>query len=387
MPKQILCVDFIKNIEKCKPKSGKITYFDTDIKGFLLELRSSGTGTFYFRYRDKGTKVCFERLGRLGEISVQEARAKAYELWKILQNGQSPRQDSHRIVDMPTVKKFAHEQYMPYARTHKRSWKTDAGILKNHILPRFGEKQLHLVRRADVVTMQKEHRQNGLEPATCNRILMLLKFMFSCAIRWEILPAGENPCTGVASFPISGGSERFLTRQEAKRLLHELDVTENVQIANIIRMLLFTGARKSEILLMRWEDCDLAARVLKVPLSKSNRVRYIPLSDAAIQVLRSIPRKVDIPWVFFNPKTGKPKVYIYRTWDRIRKKVGISDMRLHDLRHSFASFLVRSGRSLYEVQQLLGHHDPKITMRYAHLSPKHLVEAANVVGKIVTSSG
>ena len=107
------------------------------------------------------------------------------------------------------------------------------------------------------------------------------------------------------------------------------------------------------------------------------------MSDAAVELLQGLPRVDDIPWVFFNPKTRKPPVSIFYAWDSIRAKVGLKDVRLHDLRHSFASFLVNSGRSLYEVQRLLGHHDPKMTMRYAHLSPGALIEAANVVGDMV----
>ncbi|NCC85432.1 MAG: site-specific integrase, partial [Clostridia bacterium] len=93
-------------------------------------------------------------------------------------------------------------------------------------------------------------------------------------------------------------------------------------------------------------------------------------------------RDPELPWVFFNPKTKKPPVSIFYAWDTIRKRVGIPEVRLHDLRHSYASFLVNAGRSLYEVQKLLGHHDPKVTMRYAHLSPGALIDAANVVGKV-----
>lgn len=107
------------------------------------------------------------------------------------------------------------------------------------------------------------------------------------------------------------------------------------------------------------------------------------LSDAAIDLLQSLPREDDIPWVFFNPKTRKPPVSIFCAWDTIRKKVGLPEVRLHDLRHSFASFLVNSGRSLYEVQTLLGHHNPKVTMRYAHLSPGALIDATNIVGNVL----
>lgn len=151
-------------------------------------------------------------------------------------------------------------------------------------------------------------------------------------------------------------------------------------------MLLYTGARKREVLDARWEHVDFKRRLLTVPLSKSGKPRHILLSHAAIELLKSLPRKADVPWVFFNPKTREPPVSIFCAWDSIRKKVGLPDVRLHDLRHSFASFLVNSGRSLYEVQTLLGHHNPKVTMRYAHLSPDALVDATNIVGSLLGRS-
>ena len=104
------------------------------------------------------------------------------------------------------------------------------------------------------------------------------------------------------------------------------------------------------------------------------------------EIYRKKVAQPDIPWVFFNPKTKKPPVSIFYAWDSIRKKVGLGEVRLHDLRHSYASFLVNAGRSLYEVQKLLGHHDPKVTMRYAHLSPQAMLEAVNVVGNVVAGA-
>jgi len=161
-----------------------------------------------------------------------------------------------------------------------------------------------------------------------------------------------------------------------------------VQVGQVIRLLLYTGARKREILDARWDEIDWNRRLLMIPAarSKSKKVHYIPLSDAAIELLQSLPRQDDIPWVFFNPKTKKPPVSIFYAWDSIRKKVGLGEVRLHDLRHSYASFLVNAGRSLYEVQKLLGHHDPKVTMRYAHLSPQAMLEAVNVVGNVVAGA-
>jgi len=157
----------------------------------------------------------------------------------------------------------------------------------------------------------------------------------------------------------------------------------NVQVTQVVALLLLTGARKREVLDARWECVDLRRRLLTVPVSKSGRPRHIALSDAAVKLLEGLPREEGMPWVFFNPKTRKPPVSIFYAWDTIRKRAGLAGVRLHDLRHSFASFLVNSGRSLYEVQKLLGHYDPRVTMRYAHLSPGALIEAANIVGNLV----
>jgi integrase len=167
-----------------------------------------------------------------------------------------------------------------------------------------------------------------------------------------------------------------------------LDASSQAQVAQVIRLLLYTGARKREILDCRWEEIDLNRQLLTVPAtrSKSKKPRLIPLSDAAIELLQSLPRPPDMPWVFFNPRTGKPPVSIFYAWDTIRRRAQLSDLRLHDLRHSYASFLINAGRTLYEVQRLLGHHDPKVTMRYAHLSPQSMRDAVNLVGNLVRGS-
>ena len=146
-----------------------------------------------------------------------------------------------------------------------------------------------------------------------------------------------------------------------------------------IRLLLLTGARKSEVLKARWEHVRLDLRLLIVPLSKSGKPRHIPLSDEAITVIRSIPRQQGLPWLFPGHAPGKPLSDLYLFWNRLRRELGLADVRIHDLRHTFASFLVNAGHSLYEVQKLLGHGDPRTTMRYAHLGQASLVAAAQTV--------
>lgn len=148
--------------------------------------------------------------------------------------------------------------------------------------------------------------------------------------------------------------------------MHELKRSPRPE-ALALRLLLLTGARKSEILRARWENVHLDQRLLVVPLSKSGRPRRIPLSQEAVAVIRAVRRKPGLPWLFPGRAAERPLSDLYVFWNRLRRRLGLADVRVHDLRHTFASFLVNAGRSLYEVQRLLGHSDPRTTMRYAHL--------------------
>ena len=384
MPVQILTTQFLSTLPGIVPQRGTVAYFDTEIKGFMLEHRAGGGATYYFRYRDAAQKVRLSRIGRLADVSLADARARAHAMRQMLQDGGDPGVERHRFRDMPTLAELVSDRYLPYAKLRKRSWATDECMLRLHLLPAFGEYRLSRIRRADVVRLMHEAREKGYAAGTCNRMLVLLKFVLNCAIRWDLMPPG-NPCEGVEPFDDQGARERYLSADEVRRLFEELDDNANVQVGQVIRLLLLTGARKREVLDARWSEIDMSRRLLTVAASrsKSKKPRHIPLSDAAVELLRTLPRHEGVPWVFFNPRTGKPPVSIFYAWDSIRRKVGLEEVRLHDLRHSYASFLVNAGRSLYEVQRLLGHHDPKVTMRYAHLSPQAMLEAVNVVGEVV----
>ena len=383
MPVQNLTTTFIATLEHNPPPAKRMEYCDTELTGFFLEYRGNGKGTYYFRYRDGNKKTRLVRLGKLTEIPLADARTKAHQLRRQVDAGENPQQDG-TPYEVPTLRTFVSDRYLPYVKEYKRSWDTDETNLRLHLLPVFGDKKMDRITRGEVTALHQHLKQQGYAAGTCNRILVLLKFVFNCAIRWDALPSGSvNPCVGVTPFADHGGRERYLTDEEVKRLLVELDSTRQTMVAQIVKLLLYTGARRSEIVNARWEYVDLGQQVLTVPLSKSGKPRHIALSDAAVALLREVPRQPEIPWMFFNPRTGKPPVSIYYAWNTIRIKARIPDVRLHDLRHSYASFLVRAGRSLYEVQKLLGHYDPKVTMRYAHLSPRSLVDAANVVADVI----
>jgi len=151
--------------------------------------------------------------------------------------------------------------------------------------------------------------------------------------------------------------------------------------------LIYTGARKREVLDARWRDIDWAQRSWRIPKTKSGKVRHVPISSGAMRVLehlrfRTTEELLDEEAIFANPRTGEPFVSIFYSWNNARIRAGLPEFRIHDLRHSFASYLVNAGRSLYEVQELLGHADIKTTSRYAHLSRERLVAAVEVVPQI-----
>ena len=149
--------------------------------------------------------------------------------------------------------------------------------------------------------------------------------------------------------------ERYLSVDEAQRLYVAVCKSENTMLGFIVPMLILTGARKREVLDAKWQDFDLARRIWRISMSKSGKARHVPISDGAMTVLTSLPKNDLTDYAFANPRTDKPYVSIFCAWNTARKNAGLADVRMHDLRHSFASLLVNSGRTLYEVQHILGH--------------------------------
>ena len=281
-----------------------------------------------------------------------------------------------------TFDAFVSQIYLPYAKSRKRSWQVDERIARQHLSPAFGDRRFAAISRADVEAWLQTLLACGLAPATCNRILAVFKTICSIAIIHGQISAGQSPCLGVAPFRIHTQRERYLSRSEARRLMQALERSERPE-ACALRLILLTGARKSEILRLRWENIHFDLRMLTIPLSKSGKPRHIPLSHEAVALLRAMPRVAGSPWLFPGHAAGKPLSDIYLFWNSLRCTLGLKDVRIHDLRHTFASFLVNAGHSLYEVQKLLGHSDPRTTMRYAHLGQASLLVAAETVSGLL----
>jgi len=370
---------------RCPDGKGKIEIGDTVCKGLFLEVRKSGGRTFYLRYTNRRGRQPQYRIGDATVISLAQARRQAHQLKTQILLGNDPVELKKTDRQTPTFAEFIDSQYLPHVKAYKRSWQTDVSLLKNHLLPRFGKTYLDQITRQDIVKMHADRKDSGAAAGSANRLLIMMRYIFNLAIRWEVAGITTNPTKNVPLMPEHNKRERYLRHDEARSLYESVCRSPNPMLKQIVAMLILTGCRKREVLDAKWEDFDFERRLWRIPTTKLGKPRHVPLSDGALSILQNTPRIDKCPWVFANRKTKKPFVSIFSAWDTARRKAGLADVRIHDLRHSFASLLINSGRSLYEVQKLLGHTQIKTTQRYAHLAPETLLEATNAATRAVGS--
>lgn len=380
MPEAHFTKSYLENAQ-CPAGKLKHLLFDISCRGLLVEIRPSGHKAYHYRYvirgKQKQIKLC-----DVGSISVSQARDMANNCRARISEGFDPLEEKKTLKDIPTIAAFIADFYIPYIKTYKRSWDTDVSLIKNHILPNFGKLYLDQFTKQHMISFVSLHIKTH-KPGSVNRVIILLRYIFNCALKWETPGIKKNPTAGVDLLEENNKKERFLTAAEANALIGALKHSENQMLQYIIPMLILTGARKSEVLTAKWEDFNIEQRIWRIPLAKSGKARHVPMSDGVLSLLDSVPMHDGCPYVFANPNTLKPYVSFFSAWNTVRKSVGLGDVRVHDLRHSFASFLVNSGRSLYEVQRILGHTQIKTTQRYAHLSQDSLLAAANEISKAV----
>ena len=247
--------------------------------------------------------------------------------------------------------------------------------MTKHILPRWGKVRLTDIDGRAVAHWLAAKRTDGLAPATVEKIRMIFSRSFELGKRWGVPGSDRNPARAVPRKPLNNARERYLTAEEASRLRDAASTSRNPLLRPIIDLLMLTGSRVGELLQARWEHVDVERRAWLIPTSKTGRARHVPLSQAAIDVIVALPRLGGCPWMLPNPETLKPLVTIKHGWQAARQAAGMSDLRIHDLRHSAASFMVNSGVDLFAVGKVLGHASYQSTQRYAHLANDTLLAA------------
>lgn len=384
-----LTQDFVDRQLVCPEEANRIEFVSDDRSGLYVEVRkaSNGYGTYYLRYKDANNKSCHQKIGRTQDMTLTEAKEAVKTLKAEIALGADPRAEEKARLAVITYDAFFDEYYLPYAKSHKRSWDRDEELYRLRICPTFGQRRLNDVSRLQIQKFHAKLMNEGLAPATANHHIKLIRRMLNLAIEWNVI-SGPNPASRIEMFAEDNQIERYMNDDELQRLLEVLRTDNRRGVCQIALFLLSTGARLNEALSAKWEHVDTHKRTWRVPAtnSKSKRMRAIPLNDSAITVINVLDTKGDYDHLFINKKRKLPYVNIAKVWEDLRNKAGLPKLRLHDLRHQFASFLVNDGQSLYTVQQILGHSDPSVSARYAHLSTSALQLASSSASKQIQAA-
>ena len=367
------------------PAAKDTVYWDNELTGFGVRVYPSDTKVYMVQSRGPGG-LKRVTVGRHGVISADRARRRAALIIARIKAGEAPlAAPMAREATGPTVADLAERYFREHVavRCKPGTAKLHRRVVRKHILPEFGKLPVAAVCREHVTDLHYRLRH---VPAMANQVIVTLSRMLNQAEIWGLVPEGGNPCRFVVKYR-QRKRERFLTEEEFRRLgrvLATLEATGRVPLhgAAAIRLLMLTGCRRNEILTLRWEDVHLDVNELRLRDSKTGP-RTVPLSPAAVKVLAGLPRAAGNPWVIAGRRPGARLSDFNSHWYRVRSRAGLEDVRLHDLRHSFASRALALGESLPMIGKLLGHTKIQTTARYAHLARDSIhVSAARVAASI-----
>jgi integrase len=356
------------------------TIWDDEIHGFGLRVLPSGRRTYMIQYRI-GTRTRRMVLGPHGILTAEQARSMAMSALAAVRQGGDPAGDRQARREAITVRELADRFDKEHIalRIKASTAKEYRRNLDRFILPALGRLRVEEVTRADVA---KFHHDLRHIPYQANRCLEIVSKMFNLAEMWGLRPDGSNPRKHLKKYP-EEKRERFLSTAEIRRVGEALTEaeTENVEMPSAIaaiRLLMLTGCRLNEIMTLKWAYVDVEAPALRLPDSKTG-AKVVHLGKAALDVLKAIPQIPGNPWVITGAKEGARLNDLQHFWRRIRARAGIKDVRIHDLRHTFASTAVASGQGLPMIGKLLGHTQVQTTARYAHLAAEPVRAAADQI--------
>ena len=363
-------------VDRLSAEGKDVIYWDRDLPGFGVRVYRSGARVYLVQGRGPGGSKRIA-VGRHGVISADEARRRGAMLLTRIKAGEEPERRSGTEAG-PTVAELA-ERYLTEHVAVRCKPNTARGyrhVIDKHVLPVLGKQPISALGREHVADLHFRLRRT---PTAANQAVDALSRMLNQAEAWGLIPPGGNPCRFVAKYR-TRRLERFLTEEEFRRLGETLDALEAegrvpVHAATALRLLMLTGCRRSEIMTLRWEDVHLEANEIRLRDSKTGP-RVVPLSPGTARVLAGLPRDAGNPWVIAGRKPGTRFTHIAYYWYRVRERAGLDDVRLHDLRHSFASRALALGESLSMIGKLLGHTKIQTTARYAHLARDSVKESA-----------
>ena len=377
-------------VDEAQPNSKDTFLWDDELSGFALKVTPAGRKVYLVQYRLGGRKGRTRRvtIGQHGELTPTAARSEAKRLLGEIALGHDPASDRDKskadkslamVLDQFMAEHVKSKRKASTAREYQR-------IVRLYVVPRLGRRPISDIQRQDIAKM---HHELADKPYQANRTLALLSKFFNWTEKHGLRPDGSNPCRHLEKYRESR-RERFLSDAELARLGGALQKVENEKSATpwaiaAVRLLAFTGARLSEILTLEWEHVNAELGLLILPDSKTGR-KVIHLSPPALATLQAIPRLEDNPFVICGERPRRHLVNLQKPWRRIRAVANLDDVRLHDLRHSFASVSAASGYSLVLIGKMLGHSQPATTARYAHLANDPVKAASDAVGSHIAAA-
>lgn len=401
-------------VKNAQPETQRYELSDTEIHGLRLRISPTGVKSFVLMYKNKAQKRCRYTIGKLGKITLTDARKSAKKRLAEIELGQDPQQEKREARQReltPTLQVFIDGDYAKYQRAQFRSADKTLDRLKT-ICKEFGQTRLDAITAWNFEKWRAKRVKAGRSKATVNRDFGALKSALSRAVEWKVID--HNPLADVKSMRTDTSAKiRYLSKVEETKLRAALETREaGLREARIrgnqwreVRgyelrpalpafadhlepMMLTsinTGLRRGELFNLHWRNVDLHTKLITVEGSgaKSGQTRHIPLNDEAHGALKQWKaQQQDAHGLVFPSRDGKPFTTIKKAWAGLLDAAKIKDFRWHDLRHTFASKLVMAGVDLNTVRELLGHSDIKMTLRYAHLAPEHKADA---VAKLVQS--
>ncbi len=374
-------------VDAAQPRAADYFVWDAEVPGFGLRVLPSGRKGYVLQYR-AGRRSRRMSLGPSTVLTCEQARTRAILIVAQVRNGVDPaaKRDADRRA--ATVAELAdrYDREHVALRVKPSTAKGYRRVLKRTILPALGRLRLTEVTRADIAKLHHDMRH---VPYDANRCLEIISKMFSLAELWGLRPDGSNPRKHIKKYP-EEKRERFLSPAELRRVgevLREME-DEGVELSSAIaavRLLILTGCRLSEIMTLRWEHVDLDGGALRLPDSKTG-AKVVHIGQPAVDALRGIEPVPGNPWVIPGIKPGANLSDLQPFWQRVRARAGLKDVRIHDLRHTFASTAVAAGQGLPMIGKLLGHTQVQTTARYAHLAADPVKLAANEVARSLAAA-
>jgi len=376
-----------RTIDATEPQSTEFFIWDESIPGFGLRVMPSGRKSFVVQYR-AGRRPRRMSLGPSTVLTCDQARTRAITIIAAVKNGEDPAADRAAKRNAATVSDLADRFDKEHiaVRLKASTAKEYRGNLRRFILPALGRLAVPEITRADVA---KFHHDLRHIPYQANRCLEVVSKMFVLAEMWGLRPDGSNPRKHIRKYP-EEKRERFLSAAELRRIgevLREME-SERVELSSAIlavRLLILTGCRLNEIMSLQWSFVDLEGPALRLPDSKTG-AKVVHIGQPVVDLLRNIQRTDGNPWVITGTLPGKPLSDLQPFWQRARARAGVKDVRIHDLRHTFASTAVASGQGLPMIGKLLGHTQVQTTARYAHLAAEPVRMAADAVAQNLRQS-